>query len=157
MINKIRQHKKISIIVMIILFIMILPIAFSKYKSNLDITVKTKTGEIVYDLNIDQNNKYIEDDISYFLVNINNYKIDKNIKYINDIDYDYELNITGKDLVFSLDKDEYVDNLKYNDSFNKDEDTKQIKVYVKSNNYFNDTNDIKVELKASQKDMEAIE
>ena len=157
MINKIRQHKKISIIVMIILFIMILPIAFSKYKSNLDITVKTKTGEIVYDLNIDQNNKYIEDDISYFLVNINNYKIDKNIKYINDIDYDYELNITGKDLVFSLDKDEYVDNLKYNDSFNKDEDTKQIKVYVKSNNYFNNTNDIKVELKASQKDMEAIE
>lgn len=155
MINKIREHKKISLLVMIILFIIIFPMTFSKYKSNTSIKVKTTTGEIVYDLNIDQNNKYIENDNTYIFININNYKIKDNIKYINSVDYDYDLIITGRDLLFSLDNKDYKEELIYNDSFNKDENTNKVKVYVK-NNYSNN-HDIKVELKASQKDMEAIE
>ena len=43
MINKIRKHKKLSVIVMIVLFIMLFPLAFSKYKSNTSIKVKTTT------------------------------------------------------------------------------------------------------------------
>ncbi len=156
MINKIRQHKHISLIVMLVLFIMILPIAFSKYKSNVNIKVKTTTGEIVYDIKLDQNNKYIEDDISYIFVNINNYQIKNNIKYINDVNYDYELSITSNNLLLSLDKNDYKEELIYNDSFNINEDSNKIKVYVK-NKIFNNTNDIKVELKASQKNMEGIE
>ena len=155
MINKIREHKKISLLVMIILFIIIFPMTFSKYKSNTSIKVKNTTGEIVYDLNIDQNNKYIENDNTYIFININNYKIKDNIKYINSVDYDYDLIITGRDLLFSLDNKDYKEELIYNDSFNKDENTNKVKVYVK-NNYSNN-HDIKVELKASQKDMEAIE
>ena len=156
MINKIRQHKHISLIVMLVLFIMILPIAFSKYKSNVNIKVKTTTGEIVYDIKLDQNNKYIEDDISYIFVNINNYQIKNNIKYINDVNYDYELSITSNNLLLSLDKDNYKEELIYNNSFNINEDSNKIKVYVK-NKIFNNTNDIKVELKASQKNLEGIE
>ena len=155
MINKIRKHKHISLLVMIILFIMILPIAFSKYKSNVNIKVKTTTGEIVYDIKLDQNNKYIEDDISYIFVNINNYQIKNNIKYINDVNYDYELSITSNNLLLSLDKNDYKEELIYNDSFNINEDSNKIKVYVKNKN-FNNINDIKVELKASQKNMEGI-
>jgi galactitol-specific phosphotransferase system IIB component len=156
MINKIREHKRLSLIIMIVLFIMFLPLTFSKYKSNVDIKVKTTTGEIVYDINIDQNNKYIEDDNTYIYININNYKIIDNIKYINNVDYNYDLIITGKDLEFSIDKDNYKEELIYNNSFNKDEESNKIKVYVK-NTKFNNSNDIKVELKASQKDMEAIQ
>ncbi len=155
MINKIREHKKLSVIVMIVLFIMLLPLAFSKYKSNTNIKVKTTTGEIVYDINIDQNNKYIEDDNSYIFININNYKIEDNTKIINSVDYNYDLIISGKDLEFSLDNKDYKEELIYNDSFSKDEDSNKVKVYIK-NNYSNN-HDIKVELKASQKDMEAIE
>lgn len=154
MINNIRKHKKISLLVMIILFIIIFPLTFSKYKENTSIKVKTTTGEIVYDINIDQNNKYIENDNSYIFININNFKIKDNIKYINNVDYDYDLIITGKDLEFSLDGDNYKDKLIYNNSFSKDENSNRVKVYVK-NNYSNN-HDIKVELKASQKDMEAI-
>ncbi len=156
MINKIRQHKRISIIVMIVLLIIIFPLTFSKYKSNTSIKVKTTTGEIVYDINIDQNNKYIEDGNTYIYININNYKIIDNIKYINNVDYNYDLIITGKDLEFSVDKESFKEELIYNNSFNKDEESNKIKVYVK-NTKFNNSNDIKVELKASQKDMEAIQ
>ena len=155
MINKIRKHKKLSVIVMIVLFIMLFPLAFSKYKSNTSIKVKTTTGEIVYDINIEENNKYIEDDNSYIFININNYKIKDNIKLINTVDYNYDLIITGKGLEFSLDKDNYKEKLIYNNSFSKNEDSNKVKVYIK-NNYSNN-HDIKVELKASQKDMEGIE
>lgn len=156
MINKIRQHKQISLIVMIVLFIMILPIAFSKYKSNVNIKVKTTTGEIVYDIKVDQNNNYIEDNNSYIFININNYQIKDNVKYINDVNYDYELSITSNNLLLSLDKDNYKEELIYNNSFNINEKSNKIKVYVKNKN-FNNINDIKVELKASQKNMEGIE
>ena len=107
MINKIREHKRLSIIVMIVLLIIIFPLTFSKYKSNTSIKVKTTTGEIVYDINIDQNNKYIEDDNTYIYININNYKIIDNIIFINNVDYNYDLIITGKDLEFSIDKESF--------------------------------------------------
>ncbi len=155
MINIIKKHKKISLIIMIVLFIIILPFTFSKYKSNTSIKVKTTTGEIVNSISIDQNNNYIENDSSYIFININNFKIEGNTKYINDIDYNYDLIVKGKDLLFSLDNKDYKEELTYSDSFSKEENTNKIKVYVK-NNYSN-SNDIKVEIKASQTDMEAIE
>lgn len=155
MINIIKKHKKISLIIMIVLFIIILPFTFSKYKSNTSIKVKTTTGEIVNSISIDQNNNYIENDSSYIFININNFKIEGNTKYINDIDYNYDLIVKGKDLLFSLDNKDYKEELTYSDSFSKEENTNKIKVYVK-NNYSN-SNDIKVEIKASQKDMEAIQ
>lgn len=154
MINIIKKHKKISLIIMIVLFIIILPFTFSKYKSNTSIKVKTTTGEIVNSISIDQNNNYIENDTSYIFININNFKLEGNTKYINDIDYNYDLIVKGKDLLFSLDNKDYKEELTYSDSFSKEENTNKIKVYVK-NNYSN-SNDIKVEIKASQKDMEAI-
>ena len=156
MINAIRSHKKISIIIMIILFIIIFPFTLSKYKESTNIKVKTTTGEIVYDIKVDKNNKYVEDDITYIIVTINNYKIKNNIKYINSVDYSYELTIKNKSSsngLFSLDKKSFNDTITYTDEFSKDEDSKDIKVYVKSKDYVNNKVEYNIELKASQKNM----
>ena len=156
MINVIRSHKKISIIIMIILFIIIFPFTLSKYKESTNIKVKTTTGEIVYDIKVDKNNKYVEDDITYIIVTINNYKIKNNIKYINSVDYSYELTIKNKSSsngLFSLDKKSFNDTITYTDEFSKDEDSKDIKVYVKSKDYVNNKVEYNIELKASQKNM----
>ena len=156
MINVIRSHKIISIIILIILFIIIFPLTFSKYKESTNIKVKTTTGEIVYDIKVDKNNKYVEDDITYIIVTINNYKIKNNIKYINSVDYSYELTIKNKSSsngLFSLDKKSFNDTITYTDEFSKDEDSKDIKVYVKSKDYVNNKVEYNIELKASQKNM----
>lgn len=159
------KNKFIFIVFCLILLIGIFSVnTFSKLQRESKINYKTKTGNMICEYDIDQNDSYIEDGIKYILVNVKNYKVNSNGETnISDVDVKYSLTIKNKDnsngvykwekVGSSDDSSDYLEVAKTNTYTFKagSEETSTFKIYIQLNNQNISQNvNLDVELNAEQ-------
>lgn len=148
-----------SVIVVAVTFV-IMKNSYARYVANMDINVTSKTGEMICDLEVD-NNSYIENNVPYFIITIKNYNANGDITAT---DVEYTLNVTNEDgsngLFYYISEDDgsssndYMPSLTIqNLSFNKNKTTKKFKVFVKVQSSQHETVNFNVSLDAVQKEM----
>lgn len=127
----------IKFILVIIFLLLVIPYTYSKFTGKEIIKSNSNTGEIVYDINLIENDNYIENGISYFYIDLKNYKEENNITYINYIPAKYVINVYNdkSNGIFSTNIDgKYTDKLTITNELKTKTHEDKIKVYVKSNN-----------------------
>ena len=86
---------KIAIALLIIVsIIVIVPGTFTMYKESTQVSVSTKAGELIYDVILDDNSIYLDNDrnVPYFYVTVKNVKDN----FLTDVNFDYQLEIKNK-------------------------------------------------------------
>ena len=86
---------KLAIVLLIIVsVIVIVPATFTMYKESTQVSVTTKSGELVYDVVLDDTSTYLDNDknIPYFFVTVKNTKDN----FLTDVNFDYTLEIKNK-------------------------------------------------------------
>lgn len=152
-----------TIILIILSGTFILTISDSRYMHETYAEVTGTSGSMKLDITLDTNETYIENNISYFRVKVSNTKDGKT----SDTDIDYVLNINNIDnsngIYYLIDDDgitstndgTYLESITTKTySFNKNSDTKEFKVFVKSNDGKESTIKFNVNVEAIQKQME---
>lgn len=127
----------IKFILVIIFLLLVIPYTYSKFTGKEILKSNSNTGEIVYDINLIQNDNYIENGISYFYIDLKNYKEENNTTYINYIPSKYIINVYNdkSNGIYSTDIDgKYTDKLIITNELKTKTHEDKIKVYVKSNN-----------------------
>ncbi len=142
--NKRFKTSNIILLGVFVLLLIVSPSAYGIYQSRYQVNVVTKTGEIIYDLKVDSNDIYVEGNQKYFLILVNNFKMDGNTKYLNSVPCNYVLTVknkdTGADGLFKYlsekdgetSGDTFLDTVTYNGKLGTTEETQRIKVYVDS-------------------------
>ncbi len=160
--KKITKLKIIIILLIAVCSIVIFPTTLTLYKEKTQVSVTTKSGELIYDVIIDNlDNPYMDDEreTPYFFITVRNYKNGG----LTDVDIDYSLTITNKyDNVglFSYEIDSETestasDHLTITGSLEKGEQAyKTYKVYVYSNRMEQTTVNYQVNYEITQKRME---
>ncbi len=137
------------------------PITYSRYKTEVNVDAKSTTGNMVCNLEVDNNN-YYEDNIPYFIITVKNYDSNGNITAT---DVSYDLSITNKTDSNGLYRyvvlDDQSTNNTYESSvlingltFSKEKQEKKIKVYVQVASGENENVDFNVDVAAVQKNMD---
>lgn len=139
-----KKHKIVGLCSILLLILLIsVPISYAKYKSNMDVSIKTVAGEMIYDIRAEQNDSYVDNNVKYFYVYIDNFKVADGVKYLNSTECEYTLTISNVDSSTGLyryisEKDgsssgeEFQENLVYHGTLSTTEETQRLKVYVKS-------------------------
>ena len=131
------------------------------YKEKTEVNVSTKSGELIYDVILDNSDTYLDEERNtpYFLVSVKNTKD----LALTDVDFDYELVIKNKNNSNGLYS--YVDetnnettpvaNLSITGTLNKGEESiKTYKIYIYSTSNQEDTVEYDVDYEIVQKRME---
>lgn len=150
-----------SVAVVTITFI-VMKTSYARYVSNMNINVTSTTGEMICDLEVD-NNSYFENNIPYFIITIKNYNSNNEV---TSTDIEYVLTITNETnsngLFYYIDEDDGSTNGEYESSltisnltFDKNKSSKRIKVFVKVQSSQHETVNFNVNLNAVQKEMTA--
>lgn len=159
--------KKIKIIILTIILILIsITITYAIYVNEINVTYKNTTGKMICDIEIDKNESYKINGISYFLVKVKNYETDSSgNQKLTAVDIEYNLTIKNKSNskgVFIWQKeDENIGTNLYLETvttstctFDKTAKEHVYKIFVKTTNETSPDNiDIDVELNAVQKNM----
>ena len=137
----------IKYILVIIFLLLVMPYTYSKFTGKELLKSNSNTGEIIYDIKLIQNDNYIENGISYFYIDLKNYKEENNNTYINYIPSKYIINVYNdkSNGIYSTNIDgKYTDKLTITNELKTKLYEDKIKVFVKSNN-----NEEKVNYKVS--------
>ncbi len=137
----------IKYILVIIFLLLVMPYTYSKFTGKELLKSNSNTGEIIYDIKLIQNDNYIENGISYFYIDLKNYKEENNNIYINYIPSKYIINVYNdkSNGIYSTNIDgKYTDKLTITNELKTKLYEDKIKVFVKSNN-----NEEKVNYKVS--------
>jgi hypothetical protein len=156
--NKLKMAIALLIIISIIV---IVPATFTMYRETTKVSVSTKSGELIYDVILDSDESYLDDDKNapYFLVTVKNNKNN----FLTDVNFDYELVIKNKDGstgLFSYINDNNVETtpvntLTLNGSFVRAlEQSKTYKVYIRSSESSESTVEYDVDYEITQKRMD---
>ncbi len=159
--KKFRKVEIIIILIIIISVIVIFPSTLTMYKEKTEVSVSTKSGELIYDVILDNSDTYLDEERNtpYFLVSVKNTKD----LALTDVDFDYELVIKNKNNSNGLYS--YVDetnnettpvaNLSITGTLNKGEESiKTYKIYIYSTSNQEDTVEYDVDYEIVQKRME---
>ena len=158
-----RNNKlKVAIVLLIIIsIIVIVPATFTMYRETTQVSVSTKTGELVYDVVLDSDDSYLDNDKNapYFLITVKN---NKN-SFLTDVNFDYELvikNKNGSPGLFSYINDNNIETtpvstLTLNGTFIRDlQQSKTYKVYIRSSESVESTVEYDVDYEITQKRMD---
>ena len=129
------KYLLLKYVLVIIFLLLVMPYTYSKFTGKELLTSNSSTGEIVYDVNLIQNDNYIENGISYFYIDIKNYKVINNITDINYVPSKYIINVYNDKTngIFSTTYNGiYSDKLIITDELKTKLHEDKIKVYVKS-------------------------
>lgn len=148
------------IVVLVAITLIVMKKSYARYVSDMDIHINSTTGEMICDLEVD-NNSYFENNIPYFIITIKNYNSNNEVTAT---DVEYVLNITNETnsngLFYYIAEDDGSTNGKYEPSlaitnltFDKNKSTKRIKVYVKVQSSQHEIVNFNVNLDAIQKKM----
>lgn len=166
--NKIRRKK--FLILFTVIFINVVLIGglgmytTARYKSNISINVDSTSGETICDVVVDSNENYIENNLAYFDIYVNNYKkMNDGTVVVTSTDVDYTITIENKE--GSNGRYHYVDsdgnssdtpvsNLVINNGYlGKNKESKRVRVYVTTTGSAKSNVDFKVKLDAKSKNM----
>lgn len=139
----------------------IVPVTYTLYKEGRNVSIRTVTGKLIYDVSLDEDPTYLDPDTNnpYFYVTIKN----NNIMGLTDADFDYTITIKNKldsNGLFSyvLDNNELSEassTLNITGSLGKSApQEKTYKVVITSNSYDEETVLYDVDYDISQKRME---
>lgn len=166
---KLKNWQKISCI-FIVAFLLItvtgvvVQESYSRYSTKFDVNVKTTTGEMVCNVEIDSDPSYIENNIAYFKIIVKNTKDDGTITAT---DVNYKITISNKDGsngifyyidsdgIKSSDSEEFlptITSMEY--SFGKTSEERIFKVFVKVPTNLKETVSYNINLEAIQKQMD---
>ena len=159
--KRIRKVEIIIILVVIISVIVIFPTTLTMYKEKTEVSVSTKSGELIYDVILDNEDTYLDEERNtpYFLISVKNTKD----SLLTDVDFDYTLVIKNKNNSNGLYS--YVDDtdteitpvneLSITGTLNKGaEDIKTYKIYIYSTSNQEDTVEYDVDYEIVQKRMD---
>ena len=141
------KYLLIKYILVIIFLLLVIPYTYSKFTGKELLTSNSNTGEIVYDVKLIENDNYLEDGISYFYIDIKNYKEENNITNVNYIPSKYIINVYNdkSNGIFSTTYNgTYTNKLTITDELKTKQNEDKIKVFVKSS-----SNEEKVNYKVS--------
>ena len=150
------KYLLLKYILVIIFLLLVIPFTYSKFTGKELLTSNSNTGEIVYDINLIENDNYIEHGISYFYIDLKNYKEENNITYINYVPSEYIINIYNdkSNGIFSTTYNgKYTDKLTITNELKTKMFEDKIKVFVKSNSNEEEVK-YKVSIDVSQSKME---
>lgn len=166
------NHKKLSIflslysVFIICLTFILLKTSYSRYITDMNVSITSNTGEMICDIEVDTNSNYIESNIPYFIIKVHNYKTVDGEKILTSTDIDYKITITNlnnSNGLFYIDytgnsigtSEEYASSVMTDTlSFGRTEETKQIRVFVKASTGLKEKVDFNVNLDAIQKQMD---
>lgn len=159
------NKKLVYIISVFVLFVAIgiINVAYSKYGSDIEVSINTQAGEMIIDAIIDDDETYVENGIRYFLIKVNNY-IDDNV---TSAAIDYKITITNKEgstngKFYYIDQDGLTDEniTSYQKelvidgySLSTEKNQTVFKVYIKVDSGLTEDVSYKVTLDAVQKEM----
>ena len=143
--------------VLVILFLLlVIPFTYSKFTGKELLTSNSNTGEIVYDINLIQDDNYIENGVSYFYIDLKNYKEENNTTYINYVPSKYIINVyndKSSGIYSTTYNGNYTDKLTITNELRTKLHEDKIKVFVKSNNNEEEVN-YRVSIDVEQSKME---
>lgn len=161
-----KNNKKILYIISVfVLFVAIgiINVAYSKYGSEIEVSINTQAGEMIIDAVIDDDETYLENNQRYFFITVNNYQ-DANV---TSAAIDYKITISNQD-GYTNGKFFYIDqNGNTNEdlvtyqkelvidgySFTTQKEQMVFKIYVKVDTGLTEDVSYKVTLDAVQKEM----
>ena len=159
--NRNNKLKMAIVLLIIVSIIVIVPATFTMYRETTQVSVSTKSGELIYDVELDDDETYLDNDKNapYFFITIKNSKDN----YLTDVNFDYELVIKNKDGspgLFSYINDSNVETtpvstLTLNGTFVKTlQQSKTYKVYIRSSESAESTVEYDVDYEITQKRMD---
>jgi hypothetical protein len=155
--------KKLKILILIItipLFFLILKESYAYFgATNQSISQLMTTGEIIYDVIVDTNPNYIENNIAYFRVKVTNTKQEKTTT----IPFKYKLTLQNEEnsngIFYYIDSEgntssesgEYLNTITSQEyTFDTNEETREFKVYVKVPSGLKENVDFKIGIESKQ-------
>lgn len=92
--KKLNKVEITIILLVVVSAILILPTTYTIYKENTKVSVSTKSGELIYDVTLDDDSTYLDTDKNtpYFFITVTN---EKN-SFLTDVDFNYTLTIKNK-------------------------------------------------------------
>lgn len=153
---------------MILLFLLaasslLLSVSYAVYQSSNILSVTTTAGNIIAQATVDTNDHYIENNEAYFMITVDNFKIENDETIVSDMTIDYTLTIKNKNGSSGLFR--YVDDdgntnttpeetLIIHRRLEKGQRTHQFRVFVTSDTNVKTNVDFSVALDAVQAKME---
>ena len=150
------KYLLLKYILVIIFLLLVIPFTYSKFTGKELLTSNSNTGEIVYDINLIQDDNYIENGISYFYIDLKNYKEENNITYINYVPSKYIINVyndKSNGIYSTTYNGTYTDKLTITNELKTKLHEDKIKVFVKSNSNEEEVN-YRVSIDIEQSKME---
>lgn len=159
--KKINKIKIAIVLLIIVSVIVIVPATFTLYSESRQVSVTTKSGELVYDVILENDSAYLDNDKNapYFFVTVTNTKDN----FLTDVDFDYELVVKNKNdspgLYTYIDDNNHettpANTLTISGSFDKGTvRTKTYKVYIYSSDDAESTVQYDVDYEINQKRMD---
>lgn len=157
------KRKIMFSVFLIVIAIILLPVSYAIYSNQSQVSLVTTTGNIICNLSVDTNDAYIENNEVYFLVTVDNFKIENGKTNLTAMDIDYTLTIENNGSSVGLFR--YVDddgntnitgeeNLIITRKIGKKKTSQQFKVFVTSDTNLKTKVDFKVKLDARQANMD---
>ena len=157
------KRKNMFSVVVIAIAIILLPISYSIYTNQSQVSIVTTTGDIVCNLSVDTSDTYIENNEAYFLVTVDNFKTINGKTVVTAMDIDYTLTIENNGGATGLFR--YIDddgntntngeeNLTIERRIGKSKNSQQFKVFVTADTNLKTKVDFKVRLDAHQANMD---
>ncbi len=92
------HNKKILVLIFSILVLtFFINVVYAYYTNNIEVNYKSKSGEMICNVEVDKNDSYVINGIPYVIVKVKNYVEDENSqKTITAVDVEYSLTIRNK-------------------------------------------------------------
>lgn len=159
----IKNHWRLFVITFFV-FLILFSCSYAIYNESVKIGVSTVTGNFICDVIVDSNENYVENNEAYFLVSVNNFKVDGKRVVLTSTDINYSLTIENKNgsngYFRFVDEDGNTNGTPTNivtisnQSLGKEKATKKYKVYVTTDSNLKENVSFVVKLDAKQKNME---
>ena len=163
------SKKHIILFFMIVVTLIFANIVYASYVNNISVKYSTISGEMICNIDVDQNDSYVVNGIPYVIVTVKNYDMDNNITSV-DIDYNLTIkNKNGYNGTYIWQKINDVDNTKYDEGSNsyseqvitktyslgnKNKEEEKFKIFIKSSLESYEDLGFNIELNSIQKNMQ---
>ena len=163
------SKKHIILFFMIVVTLIFANIVYASYVNNISVKYSTISGEMICNIDVDQNDSYVVNGIPYVIVTVKNYDMDNNITSV-DIDYNLTIkNKNGYNGTYIWQKINDVDNTKYDEGSNsyseqvitstyslgnKNKEEEKFKIFIKSSLESYENLGFNIELNSIQKNMQ---
>lgn len=92
-----KSKKRVLTLILLFLILVLVPGTLAFYKGFVNVYVTTVAGEMISDIEVDQNENYVENNVPYFYVTVKNYRENENTTILTATAFDYKLIVENKE------------------------------------------------------------